>query len=81
MLQAASALIDIYSDENLPYDINFRKGDFLSQLAHSVDGMKRAVKSIDMRKGGGRALRRRGQEILDNLTAFVEYRKNLNLQN
>ncbi|TCD71129.1 hypothetical protein EIP91_012077 [Steccherinum ochraceum] len=55
-LQALSALIDIYSDESLPYDINFRQSG------------KRE-----------RELRRRGEEVRDNLVAFVEYRRALKL--
>ncbi|KAJ6589162.1 armadillo-type protein [Mycena capillaripes] len=77
MLQAASSLIDIYSDEGAPYDVNFRTGGFLERLAASVDGVKKAVRAIDRRKEGGRELRRRGEEVRDNLVAFIEYRKGL----
>ncbi|KAJ7603956.1 armadillo-type protein, partial [Mycena polygramma] len=79
MLQAASSLIDIYSDEGAPYDVNFRTGGFLERLAASVDGVKKAVRAIDRRKEGGRELRRRGEEVRDNLVAFIEYRKELGL--
>lgn len=77
LIQAVSALIDIYSDENMPYDINFREGGYLDRLWSSVDGVKKAVKAIDRRKEGGRDLRRRGEEVLENLVAFVQYRKDL----
>lgn len=79
MVQAASALIDIYSDETLPYDVNFRQGDYLSKLAASVNSVKAAVKAIDRRKEGGKELRRRGEEVYENLRDFVQYRKDLGL--
>ena len=77
LIQAASALIDIYSDETLPYDINFRQGKYLERLVDSVDGVKKAVKAIDRRKEGGKELRRRGDEIKENLIDFIQYRKDL----
>ncbi|KAK0465459.1 armadillo-type protein [Desarmillaria tabescens] len=79
VLQSVSAIIDIYSDEMLPYDTNFRQGGYVNRLAASIDGMKKLVKSIDRRKPGGRVLRLRGEEVRDNLIAFVQYRKNLKL--
>jgi hypothetical protein len=79
LLQALSALIDIYSDENTPYDVNFRQGRFLDRLVGSVDGVKKVVKAIDRRKEGGVVLRRRGEEIRDNLVAFIQYRKELGI--
>ncbi|EMD42255.1 hypothetical protein CERSUDRAFT_110786 [Gelatoporia subvermispora B] len=77
LLQAASALIDVYSDETLPYDINFRQGRYLDALVASVEGVRKAVKSIDRKKE--RDLRIRGEEVKDNLVAFIEYRRNLRL--
>jgi len=79
MIQAASALIDIYSDETLPYDVNFRQGDYLNILAANVNSIKTAVKAIDRRKEGGKELRRRGEEVYENLGDFVQYRKDLGL--
>ncbi|KAJ7623345.1 armadillo-type protein [Roridomyces roridus] len=79
MLQAASSLIDIYSDEDAPWDINFRSGGYLARLQGSVDGIKTAVRAIDRRKEGGKELRRRGEEVRDNLVAFIKYRKDLGL--
>ncbi|KAJ6510364.1 armadillo-type protein [Mycena sanguinolenta] len=79
MLQAAASLIDIYSDEGAPWDANFRSGGYLEKLAGAVDGVKKAVRAIDRRKEGGRELRRRGEEVRDNLVAFVEYRRQLRL--
>lgn len=79
LIQATSALIDIYSDESLPYDINFRQGKYLDRLVVSVDGIKKAVKAIDRRKEGGKELRRRGDEVRENLVDFIQYRKDLRL--
>ena len=63
----------------MPYDMNFRKGNFLGALATSLDNVKRAVKGIDRKKEGGKALRARGEEILTNLRAFMKYRRELKL--
>jgi hypothetical protein len=79
VIQALSALIDIYSDENMPYDINFRQGHILQRLSESVEGVKKAVRAIDKRKEGGREFRRRGDEVRENLEAFIKYRKDLGL--
>ena len=79
LIQSVSALIDIYSDENMPYDINFREGGYLERLQSSVDGVKKAVKAIDRRAEGGQDLRRRGEEVRENLVAFIQYRKQLGL--
>lgn len=75
LLQAVSALIDIYSDETLSYDVNFRNGRFLDRLVESVDGVRRVVRAIDRRKE--RDLKLRGEEVRDNLVAFIEYRRAL----
>jgi len=75
MLQAASSLIDIYSDESMAYDVNFRTGGFLDRLVASIDGVKKTVRAIDRRKE--RELRRRGEEVRDNLVDFVQYRRHL----
>jgi hypothetical protein len=77
--QAVSALIDIYSDENIPYDVNFRQGQYLTPLLSSIEGIRKAVKSIDRRKEGGRELRARGDEVRENLVAFIKYRRRLGL--
>lgn len=78
LIQAVSALIDIYSDENMPYDVNFRAGKYVDRLALNLDGFKKAVRAIDRREGG-KDLRRRGDEVRENLAAFIEYRKSLGL--
>jgi len=76
-LQAVSALIDIYSDETCPYDTNFRRCRLLDKLVDSVEGVRKLVKGIDRKKVGGKELRRRGEEIRDNLVGFIEYRRGL----
>ncbi|PIL31313.1 hypothetical protein GSI_06011 [Ganoderma sinense ZZ0214-1] len=77
LLQAVSALIDIYSDETLPYDVNFRSGRFLDALVQSAEGVRKAVRGIDRKKE--RELRVRGEEVRDNLVAFIQYRRGLRL--
>jgi hypothetical protein len=72
-----SALIDIYSDENSPYDINFRQHGYLEALVSGVEGVRKAVRSIDRKRE--RDLKRRGEEVRDNLIAFIEYRRALRL--
>ncbi|KAL0581074.1 hypothetical protein V5O48_000967 [Marasmius crinis-equi] len=79
LIQAVSALIDIYSDETLPYDVNFRQGGILQTLVSSVDGVKKAIRGIDKRREGSRDLRRRGDEVRENLVAFIQYRRRLRL--
>ena len=75
LLQTVSALIDVYSDEMLPYDTNFRQGNYAELLAASAESVRKVVRSIDCKKE--RELRRRGEEVRDNLIAFVEYRRSL----
>ncbi|OSD00854.1 ARM repeat-containing protein [Trametes coccinea BRFM310] len=77
LLQAVNALIDIYSDETLPYDVNFREGRYLETLVQSVEGVRKAVRGIDRKKE--RELRIRGEEVRDNLVAFIQYRRGLRL--
>ena len=77
MLQAVSAIIDIFSDETYPYDVNFRQGKYLERLMGSVEGIRKAIKSIDRRRQGGKDLKRRGDEVRENLVEFIKYRRNL----
>ncbi|KAH9950943.1 ARM repeat-containing protein [Amylocystis lapponica] len=78
LLQAISALIDLYSDETLPYDTNFRQGRYLDALVASVEGVRKAVRGIDRKKE--RELRVRGEEVRDNLIAFIAYRRGLGFE-
>ena len=77
LLQAVSALIDIYSDETAPYDVVFREGGYLQALVAAVEPVRRVVRGIDRKRE--RDLRRRGEEVRDNLVAFIEYRRALRL--
>jgi len=78
-LQAASALIDIYSDETMPYDINFRETDVLGKLVDAVEPVRKLVRGINKKKAGGIELKRRGEEVRDNLVDFINYRRGLRL--
>jgi|ERR1700722_7950228 len=77
MIEAVSQLIDVFSDENLPYDINFRNSCVLDKMIDSLEGVQKAIKGIDSRVDEGRVLRWRGEEVRDNLKDFIEYRKGL----
>lgn len=77
MLRAVESLIDIFADERAPAEANFRAGNVLAALAGAVEDVRRAVKGIDRKKEGGRELRRYGEEVRDNLVAFVRYRRAL----
>lgn len=63
----------------MPYDVNFRNGKYIERLTAHLDGFKKAVKAIDSRKEGGKDLRRRGNEVRENLVDFIEYRIGLGL--
>lgn len=78
LLQAVSALIDIYSDENTPYDTNFRKNGYLTRLSRCQLPLKKAVKAIDRRQEGGAILRQQGDAVCENLRDFIQYRRKLN---
>ena len=75
MLQAVSALIDIFSDETSPYDVNFRHGRYLERLVNSVEGIRKATKAVDKRREG-MELKRRGEHLRENLVDFIRYRRN-----
>jgi hypothetical protein len=45
-----------------------------------VESVKKVVRAIDRRKEGGKELRRRGDEVRENLIAFIQYRKDLDGQ-
>jgi hypothetical protein len=70
-------VIDIYSDETLPYDINFRQHGYIAKLKDAVEATRRAVKTVDRKRPGGRELRLRVEETRDNLIAFIKYREKL----
>jgi len=78
-LQATSALIDVYSDETVPYDVNFRENNILGKLVDAVEPIRKLVRGINKKKPGGIELKRRGEEIRDNLVDFIKYRRGLRL--
>jgi hypothetical protein len=59
------------------YDVNFRQGEFLRKLVDCSKSFRAVVKSIDTRKEGGRELRRRAEEVWENLDEFIKYRRSL----
>jgi len=63
----------------MPYDVNFRQGKFIDRLASNIEGFKKIVRTIDRRKEGGNDLKRRGDEVRENLVAFIQYRRDLGL--
>ena len=73
----ASALIDIYSDETVPYDINFRESNILGKLVNAVEPIRKLVRGINKKETGGIELKRRGEEVRDNLVDFIKYRRSL----
>ena len=78
-LQAVSEIIDIYSDETSTYDHNFRQGGYLNVLAERLGAMRKMVKRLDVKKPGGKALRRWADGVVINLSDFVKYRRQLKL--
>ncbi|KAH7886017.1 ARM repeat-containing protein [Phlebopus sp. FC_14] len=75
LIQALSSLIDIYSDETLPYDTNYQEGNMNERLVESVEGVRKVVRAIDRKKE--RELKMRGEDVRDNLVAFIKYRRGL----
>lgn len=47
----------------------------MQRLVDSVEGVRKAVRAIDRRKE--RDLKLRGEEMRDNLIAFIKYRRAL----
>ena len=45
----------------------------------SVEGIRKATKSVDRRREGGKELKRRGDLLRENLVDFIRYRRNLKL--
>ncbi|KAG8914469.1 hypothetical protein FRC01_004043 [Tulasnella sp. 417] len=78
-LHAASSIIDIYADEDQPYDVNFREPAWTEVLAGAKDRVKRAGRAIDKRKEGGRELKDFADEVYANVKGFVQYRRRLKI--
>ncbi|KAI7904918.1 armadillo-type protein [Cokeromyces recurvatus] len=74
MIEALNLIFDVYSDLAFDYDLPvFVHGGFLSILKQIVPFVRSKVKSIDRRKDFD--LRIRGDEALDNLNAFIKYKR------
>lgn len=70
-----NAVIDIYSDETRDYDGVFVSEGYLAILASNVARVRGEVKKIDRRKD--LRLRAVAEEVYENLTAFIKYRRAL----
>ncbi|GAA5880505.1 hypothetical protein JCM3774_000630 [Rhodotorula dairenensis] len=76
LLEAIDSFIDLYADEERDYDVPvFRQGGMLDELEKSVQGVRAAIKKIDKSKFP--ELRARADGNLNNLVAFVQYRKDI----
>ncbi|GAA5885287.1 hypothetical protein JCM16303_005988 [Sporobolomyces ruberrimus] len=76
LLQVVDSFIDLYADEEREYDVpNFRTGGMLPVLETSIAGVRAAIKKIDRKKFP--ELRLRADGALENLVAFVQYRKDV----
>ena len=70
-----NAVIDVYSDETRAYDSVFVSEGYLDVLSKSVGRVRAEVRKIDRRKN--LQLRAVGEEVYENLTAFIKYRRAL----
>lgn len=75
LVSLLNAVIDIYSDETRSYDSVFVENCYLQVLSGIVGKVRAEVKKIDKRRE--RNLRTRGDEVYENLVAFIKYRRSL----
>lgn len=75
LVSLLNAVIDIYSDETRSYDSVFVEKGYLQVLSGIVGKVRAEVKKIDKRRE--RNLRTRGDEVYENLVAFIKYRRSL----
>ncbi|GJN87628.1 hypothetical protein Rhopal_000583-T1 [Rhodotorula paludigena] len=79
LLQTIDSFIDLYADEEREYDAPvFRQGGMLPVLEASVAGVRATIKKVDRNKFP--ELRSRADGALENLVAFVQYRKDVEKQ-
>ncbi|KAG8987082.1 hypothetical protein FRB90_003615, partial [Tulasnella sp. 427] len=78
-LHAASSIIDVYADEDQPYDVNFREAGWTETFAGAKDRVKRAGRAIDKKREGGRELKEFADEVFANVKGFVQYRRKLKI--
>jgi hypothetical protein len=70
-----NAIIDVYADETRSYDTVFVSEGYLDVLASNVGRIRGEVRKIDRRKD--LRLRAVAEEVYENLTAFIKYRRAL----
>ncbi|WVQ77382.1 hypothetical protein IAR50_007067 [Cryptococcus sp. DSM 104548] len=75
LISLLNAVIDIYSDETRSYDAVFEQQGYAQTLAGLVGKVRAEVKKIDKRKDA--ELRVRGEEVYENLVAFIKWRRSL----
>ncbi|ODN77089.1 hypothetical protein L202_05626 [Cryptococcus amylolentus CBS 6039] len=75
LISLLNAIIDIYSDETRSYDAVFEQQAFAQVLAGMVGKVRAEVKKVDKRKDA--ELRVRGEEVYENLVAFIKWRRSL----
>lgn len=75
LISLLNAIIDIYFDETRSYDSVFVENGYLQVLSGIVGKVRAEVKKIDKRRE--RDLRVRGDEVYENLVAFIKYRRSL----
>ncbi|KAI9480385.1 MAG: armadillo-type protein [Benjaminiella poitrasii] len=74
VIEGLNLFFDVYSDLGFDYDLPvFVQGGFLNHLKQILPSVRSKMKSIDRRKDFD--LRMRGDEALDNLTAFIKYKR------
>ncbi|KAI8085753.1 armadillo-type protein [Gilbertella persicaria] len=74
IVEALNLVYDVYSDCAFDYDYPvFIQGDFLNALRQAVSSVRSMVKAIDRRRDFD--LRMRADEALENLNAFIKYKK------
>ncbi|ODN74945.1 hypothetical protein L198_08196 [Cryptococcus wingfieldii CBS 7118] len=75
LISLLNAIIDIYSDETRSYDAVFEQQAYAQVLAGLVGKVRAEVKKVDKRKDA--ELRVRGEEVYENLVAFIKWRRSL----
>ncbi|KAI1149768.1 hypothetical protein F4825DRAFT_38021 [Nemania diffusa] len=73
-VETLNQLLDIYADENGPYEKEiYWKNDFSLHLESTVPKVKAMVKTVDKRKFA--ELRIRAEEVSLNLSRFIQYKQ------
>ena len=75
LVSLLNAIIDVYADETKPTDAVFEQGGYAGHLQQAIKPARALVRNVDKRMQ--RELRAKGEEAVENLQAFVQYRKNL----